>query len=125
MRKSEYYKVRKLYYEALTKSDREYQSENFDMNLSQLYEGEIIGARAEDLRQCFRMSYGILDKIAVSICDYDFPVGAKENIYFHGFWRDKNRWDKVNETDKSSSFALYFQATDLNSDAGQWKEFKN
>lgn len=132
--KSEYYKARQLYYEAITKSDSEYENESSDKCLSRIYEDDVIGARAEDLRQSFKMSFGILDKIAVSVCDlYDFPVGEKEKIYFEAFWNRKdqdknktqsNRWNKVNEIDNPSLFALYFQSTDLNSKEGEWKEFK-
>ena len=136
--KSEYSLARWLFYwsrrEALPSG------ELFEDNVkyTELFDGEAVGIQAEMLRSSFRLCFGILDKIAVALCDLFDLADPREVIAFERFWhpkgndlsdKQKARWNKINEIANNPSFiALYSQATDLNRSEGQWgflKEWRN
>lgn len=133
--KTEYFKARDLFFNSQFKSDHDYKQDNYELCLTDLGNFEVSGLRSEDLRLAFKSCFGILDKIALSVCElFDFSVDENEKIYFESFWkkqheRDKDikekRWSEVNSIeDNPSLFALYFQSTDLDSKKGEWKNFK-
>jgi hypothetical protein len=98
---------------------------------TELFEGEQIGIRTELLRTSFRLCLGILDKIALGICELYDVADANEKLYFESFWQPaarkgkaNTRWDRLNAKSKNPSLvALYSQATDLRSN-GEWALFK-
>jgi len=99
---------------------------------SDINDNEVLGTNSELLRVCFRMCLGILDKIAVGICKFFCLDHNKESIYFESFWKSKEaRWKKLNEIFNYPLFALYCQATDLNTNKEKkgelsfFKEYRN
>jgi len=129
--KSEFALARLLYYRAVQDPTEEWVTFDEELEFAELEEGEAIGVRPEMLRTAFRMCFGILDKIASGVCELFQLAGAKEPIYFHSFWREKQkgkdddeRWAKINSLDNLSLLALYSQATDLSQQDGEWRHFK-
>lgn len=131
--KSEFALARYLFYQSTTASNTEVDTINSEVNFTELFEKEAIGLRGEMLRISFRLCFGILDKIAHGICDLFDLADKNENIYFERFWkpRGKNltekqssRWTKINKLKNFPLFALYSQATDLNTSNGEWGIFK-
>jgi len=131
--KTEFAQARLTFYRAMTEPDEYYKKYDFETCLSDLGGNERLDARSEDLKSSFRQCFGILDRIALGVCELlDFPIGKNEKIYFESFWRGRQetpeelqRWEKLNSiAGNPSLFALYYQSTDLNSNDGEWKKFK-
>lgn len=133
--KTEYFKARESFFNSQFKSDDAYKQDNYELCLTDLGSFEVTGLRSEDLRLAFKSCFGILDKIALSVCElFGFSVDENEKVYFESFWKkqhktDKDikekRWVEINSIeDNPSLFALYFQSTDLDSKKGEWREFK-
>lgn len=123
--KSEFSFARHLYFEYLTE-EKDYELLH-DSCFSELFNDEILGIDVEKLRTAFRSCFGILDKIAIAICElYDLypPNGT---VYFQSFWqldRDKRR-EKFNSHKCAGLLALYSIATDLNDKkGGEWSFLK-
>jgi hypothetical protein len=125
--KCEFGHARNLYYLAKVKPSDFFESQNYDMCLTELFENEVSGSRSEYLRSAFKSCFSILDKIAVGLCDlYAFEVRLKENIYFHSFWKNnKRRWSEINLANNYPLFSLYHQAQDLNSTTGEWSFYRD
>lgn len=130
--KSEYALARLLYFQLSINPGN---AQNYDGGLAftELHEDEVIGTRSEMVRTSFRLCFGVLDKIGRAICDLFELADPKEPIYFESFWRprgnklsekQRQRWAKINSIDNYSLLALYSQATDLNSNVGEWGIFK-
>jgi hypothetical protein len=101
---------------------------------SELYDAEYIGTKSEMLRTSFKLCFGLLDKIASSICNLYDLADENENIYFESFWNPRKqsgsskkntRWETINSDYNISLLALYTQASDLNRKDGEWAFFKN
>ncbi|MFV9997887.1 MAG: LA2681 family HEPN domain-containing protein [Arsenophonus endosymbiont of Dermacentor nuttalli] len=118
--KSESSLARHLYYEYINPINTS-QIKN-ESGFLELFNDEILGIDIEKLRTTFRLCFGILDKIAVAICElYDlYPTNHKGNIdkkiYFQNFWRldTDNRREKFEKIKSPGILALYSIATDLN-----------
>lgn len=96
---------------------------DYDVEFSELLEGEVINSRTETLRTSYRICYGILDKIALGICKiYEIDEG---NIYFEKFWNDKKKKNKLESQKNIHLNALYSIASDLNTRTGELRHFKN
>lgn len=116
--KSEFGFARWSYYKSETELPIDY-----DMQFSDLLDGEIINSRTETLRTSYRICYGILDKIALGICKMYKTEGG--NIFFERFWMDKNRKPILDAQRNFYLNALYSIASDLNTKTGELKHFKN
>lgn len=95
---------------------------------TELYNDECLGIGIEKIRSSFRICFGILDKIALAVCELFELTSEKEKVYFHNFWAlDKNgRREKFESIKNPALLALYSIATDLNVHKdGQWKDFKD
>ena len=132
--KSEFALARLLYYESSEINKSKWNLNDQEVLFTELYEGESIGLQPEMLRTSFRLCFGILDKIAHAICELFDLSDSNELIYFEKFWRPRgknlsckqnDRWSKINSIDNFPFLALYCQATDLNSETGEWSDFKN
>ena len=121
--KSEFSLARRNYFEYLypTKEESDLLHENC---FTELLNGEKLGNPIEKLRVSFRLCFGILDKIAVAICEL-YKVKPKKSIYFHTFWQlnEDGRCDKFESIKNPGLLALYSIATDLNKE-GEWFCFK-
>lgn len=121
--KSEYSLSRHQYYEYLTDEKNFINEDCF----TELLNSEMVGLRVEKLRSSFRLCFGVLDKIALAICELYELKKASENIYFHNFWRlnNGNRREKFESIKNPGLLALYSIATDLNEyKNGEWSMFK-
>lgn len=124
--KSEFSLARRNYYEYLypTNEEMELLHENC---FTELLNYEMLGISVEKLRTSFRLCFGILDKIAMAICElYDVSPPNGE-IYFQNFWRlnEKGRREKFESIKNPGLLALYSIATDLNMHKnGEWACFK-
>ena len=87
--------------------------------------------RTELLRTSFRLCLGILDKIALGVCELYDIADPTEKLYFENFWRPKTgkgkaatRWQILAaKSNNPSLVALYSQATDVQAQ-GEWSLFK-
>jgi tetratricopeptide (TPR) repeat protein len=118
--KSEFSLARRLFYE--------YKEGGEDsMHFERISENYISGIVAERLRTAFRLCFGVLDKIANGICTlYDLNC-ENENVYFESFWKKSKscpRWARINEIRNIHLTALYSMACDLNTKAGELKQYK-
>jgi len=112
--KSEFSFARHLYFEYL--SSKENCRVLHDLCFSELFNDELLGIDVEKLRTAFRVCFGILDKIAIAICNLYDLYPPTETVYFQSFWqldRD-NRREKFNKHKSPGLLALYSIATDLN-----------
>ncbi len=124
--KSEYSLARRNYYEHLhpTQEDLELLHEDC---FTELLNSEVLGVPVEKLRTSFRLCFGILDKIALAICELH-ELKPKGQIYFHNFWRlnEDGRREKFEAIKNPGLLALYSIATDLNMHKnGEWSCFKD
>jgi len=123
--KSEFSFSRRLYFEYINNDqDNELLHESC---FSELFNDELLGLDVEKLRTAFRLCFGVLDKIAVAICQlYDlYPPNG--NVSFQSFWQldRNNRREKFNEHKNPGLLALYSIATDLNEKKdGEWSFLK-
>lgn len=124
--KSEFSLARRNYYEYLNPTNQEIELLHEDC-FTELLNNEMLGISVEKLRTSFRLCFGILDKIAMAICElYDVPPPNGE-IYFQNFWRlnEKGRREKFESIKNPGLLALYSIATDLNMHKnGEWAYFK-
>lgn len=84
----------------------------------------------EKLRVAFRACFGILDKIAVALCQLFDLKPDRGHIYFHNFWRisDEKRKLKINKINNKGLLGLFSIAMDLNDKNGElafFKEWRN
>jgi hypothetical protein len=130
--KSEYALARYLYYQASTDDDmlKKISDESKYSNLGLSESNSII---YEMYRQCFKICFGILDKIARAMCIMFDLAAENEPLYFVSFWKprgkslteiQKERWDKINKIRNYGLSALFSQATDLNIRNGELSELK-
>lgn len=124
--KSEYSLARKNYYDYFNPPD-DISSLLHEDCFTELGNSEILGISIEKLRTSFRLCFGILDKIAIAICElYNIP--KKGSVYFHNFWRldSDNRRELFESIRNPGLLALYSIATDLNMyKNGEWSCFKD
>jgi len=123
--KSEFSFSRRLYFEYINNErDNELLHESC---FSELFNDELLGLDVEKLRTAFRLSFGILDKIGVAICQLFDLYPPNGNVSFQSFWqldRD-NRREKFNRHKNPGLLALYSIATDLNEKKdGEWSFLK-
>ncbi|AOW17215.1 hypothetical protein LPB03_06930 [Polaribacter vadi] len=116
--KSEFAFARWNYYKSNTERAFDY-----DVEFSELLEGEIINSKSETLRTSYRICYGILDKIALGICKIYGVDGG--NIFFERFWNEKKRKPVLEKQKNIHLNALYSIACDLNTKTGELRHFKN
>jgi len=124
--KSEYSLARRNYYEYLHPA-KEYESLLHEDCFTELCNKEMLGIPVEKIRSSFRLCFGILDKIALAVCDL-YKIPQKGPIYFHNFWRlNKDGRREIFEAVKNPGLlALYSIATDLNMHKnGEWACFKD
>ncbi len=127
--KAEFGTARLLYYQAAT--EQSWDLYEHEITYAELFEGEQVSMRTELLRTSFRLCLGILDKIALGICELFDVADEDEHLYFERFWRPqtskgraRTRWNTLSARSNNSGLvALYSQATDLQSD-GEWALFK-
>lgn len=112
--KSEFSLARRFYYEYL--HDKVNEDSDYESCYSELFNGELLGVDIEKLRTAFRLCFGILDKIAVAICDLYGVYPANKMAYFQSFWQlDSGGRREVFEKIKTPGLlALYSLASDLN-----------
>jgi hypothetical protein len=123
--KSEFSFARHLYFEYRTE-EQDYELLH-DSCFSELFNDELLGIDVEKLRTAFRSCFGILDKIAVAICELLDLYPPKGEVYFQSFWQldQDNRREKFNSQKSPGLLALYSIATDLNDrKGGEWSFFK-
>lgn len=88
---------------------------------------ECLGLNFEKLRTAFRLCFGILDKIALAICEHYVLKPENGQVYFQNFWQlsRNGRRSKFDAISDPGLLSLYSIATDLNEHKqGEWKEFK-
>lgn len=127
--KAEFAAARLLYYQATT--DQSWDLHEQEVTYAELFEGETVSIGTELLRTSFRLCLGILDKIALGICELYDVAESHEKLYFESFWQSPahkgkagTRWTTLIARSKNPALvALYSQATDLGHD-GEWSLFK-
>lgn len=127
--KAEFGTARLLYYQATT--EQSWDLHEHEITFAELFEGEQVSMRTELLRTSFRLCLGILDKIALGICELYDVADTHEHLYFERFWQPQahkgkasTRWNMLSaKSNNPGLVALYSQATDLRSD-GEWALFK-
>ena len=123
--KAEYSLARKMFFEYKIGSD--FFDEDSEACYSELYNGEVLYENVERLRIAFRSCFGVLDKIAVSLCKLFDLKPDRGHIYFHNFWqiRDEKRKDKINKINNKGLLGLFSIAMDLNDKNGELAFFRN
>lgn len=133
--KAEFCTLRLLYYQA-TSDNRTWNTIDFDAEVmfSDVFDGEIATTQIELIRIVQRSCFGILDKIAVAICELFSLRNPNDRIYFDRFLTPLSKerakpkyqelWMKLNEIDNPFLVALYSQAIDFNQDEGEWGYLK-
>lgn len=124
--KSEYSLARRNYYDYHNPTE-EYLEILHEDCFTELLNNELLGIPVERLRSSFRLCFGILDKIAMAICEL-YNIKPKGQIYFQNFWRlnEPERRDKFESIKSPGLLALYSIATDLNMHKdGEWACFKD
>ena len=91
--KAEFSTARLLYYQATT--DPSWDLHEHDTTFAELFEGEHLSARTELLRTSFRLCLGVLDKIALGICELYDVADPGEKLYFESFWQPTARKGKA------------------------------
>jgi hypothetical protein len=115
--KAEFGTARLLYYQATHEESWNIHDE--EITFAELFEGEQVGMGTELLRTSFRLCLGILDKIALGICELYDVADTQEKLYFESFWQPParkgkaaTRWSTLTAKSKNPSLvALYSQAT--------------
>ncbi len=124
--KSEFSLARRMYYECLV--DEEFDELTHESCFSELHNDELLGINVEKMRTAFRLCFGVLDKIAVAICELFDVYPPNKNVSFQSFWqldRDDRR-NKFNKIKNPGLLALYSIATDLNEKKdGEWAFLKS
>lgn len=127
--KAEFGTARLLYCQAV--HDHSWDLHEHEITYAELFEGEQVSVHTELLRTSFRLCLGILDKIALGVCELYDVADPTEKLYFENFWRPKatkgkasTRWNILAAKSKNPGLvALYSQATDVQSQ-GEWSVFK-
>ena len=94
---------------------------------SELFNDELLGLDVERIRTAFRLCFGILDKIAVAICELYDLYPPNRQVSFQSFWQlnKDNRRERFDSIVNPGLLALYSIATDLNyRQDGEWAFFK-
>lgn len=117
--KSEFALARWMYFKATLDNS----GCTLDAKFSDLMEGEALGPWTELLRASFRQCYGILDKLAMGVCEL-YQIEPKKNVYFETFWDQKEVKEKLANTKNFHLNALFSIASDLNKDKGELRHFK-
>jgi hypothetical protein len=127
--KAEFGTARLLYHQATT--EQSWNLYEREITFAELFEGELVSIQTELLRTSFRICLGILDKIALGVCELYDVAESHEKLYFEKFWQPtarkgkaSTRWNALAAKNNPSLVALYSQATDLRSD-GEWSLFKS
>lgn len=123
--KAEYSLSRRLFFEY--SSGDVFVGDEEESCYSELFNGEVLYSNVEKLRTSFRMCFGILDKIAVALCELFDVKPQGRNIYFHNFWylKDDKRRERFNKIDNKGLMGLYSIALDLNDTTGELSFFKS
>jgi hypothetical protein len=128
--KSEFCLARALFCQAAF-AEQQWDTHLFEGTFTELHDNEATGLRCEFLRASFRLCFGILDRIALGVCELFDLAQPGEKIHFENFWRPpdqkkigEERWQKINQQHNFGLVALYSIATDLNRRGGQWGFFK-
>lgn len=123
--KAEYSLARKMFFEY--KIGSEFFDEDSEACYSELYNGEVLYENVEKLRIAFRSCFGVLDKIAVALCQLFDLKPDRGHIYFHNFWqvRDEKRKDKINKINNKGLLGLFSIAMDLNDKNGELAFFRD
>jgi hypothetical protein len=129
--KSEFAYARWLFYASAGEKRRHWNLYDREVTFTELFEGECVGMAAEMLRASLRHCFGILDKIAMAVCELLDLASCSETLYFESFWRprgkagnDHPRWQKLKRFRIAPLLALYSAATDLNQSNGEWGDYK-
>ncbi|PQJ26718.1 hypothetical protein BSZ35_19195 [Salinibacter sp. 10B] len=127
--KSEFSFARLSFFQSLGQNSKLFDVLDGEVEYTRSSDAGPVGLRAESLRMSFRTCFGILDKIAVGICElFNLPVEDGENINFHqSLWKPNSpRWEALNTIERNSFHAaLYSQATDLSDKTdGEWAIYK-
>ena len=119
--KSEYSLARSFFFEYVDKVS----DSKLEVYFDGYFNNEILSQDIEKLKVSFRICFGILDKIAVAICEHFDFYHKNKNVYFHNFWSLDlgDRLEKLNKEQNYALLALYSIATDLNS-GGEWDFYK-
>ncbi|QPG28119.1 hypothetical protein IV493_04645 [Pantoea sp. SM3640] len=123
--KAEYSLSRRLFFEY--SSGDVFVGDEEESCYSELFNGEVLYSNVEKLRTSFRMCFGILDKIAVALCELFDVKPRSGNIYFNNFWqlKDDKRREKFNKINNKGLMGLYSIAMDLNDTNGELSFFKS
>lgn len=121
--KSEFSLSRELLFDYFNSEDQD-----DEIHYKNLVDGILNGIKYEKLRTCFRMCFGILDKIAEGIFFmYDLHTEKKEKIYFDAFYnsnKNSKRWEQINSVKNIHLTALYSIACDLSITTGEYGFYK-
>ncbi|WP_370678805.1 LA2681 family HEPN domain-containing protein [Comamonas sp. GB3 AK4-5] len=123
--KSEFSFACHLYFECVS-NGKDYELPQ-DSCFSELFNDELLGLDVERLRTAFRSCFGILDKIAIAVCELFDVYPSNRTVYFQSFWQldREDRRDKFNKHKNPGLLALYSIATDLNERRdGEWSFLK-
>jgi len=131
--KSEFVYARWLYWESLNGQKTpsgEYWPLESDSNVLP----ESTGPRTEMLRDSYRTTYSILDKVASALLDlFEMPSPPKK-VYFETLWklpkgeRTENtqyRWPEMKTMERFPLVGLFSLSTDLDRTSGEWSHFKS
>ncbi len=126
--KAEFGTARLLYYQATT--DQSWDLHEHEITYAELFEGETVSMRTELLRTSFRLCLGILDKIALGICELYDVADPHEKLYFESFWQPSarkgkagDRWTTLTAKSKNPALVALYSQADLRID-GEWAQFK-
>lgn len=127
--KSEFSFARYAYFQAQNTDDPVPDVLDDRINYAYVLSSESLGLRPELLRMSFRTCFGILDKIALGLCDLlNLPVKEGESINFHqSLWKPHtDRFDALLGVEGNVFLtALYSQATDLSPQTeGEWRMYR-
>lgn len=128
--KAEFCFARNLFYQAEKRDRYEDNEEDKEIDYAELCDDALLSTRIEMMRTSYRLSYGVLDKIAIGICTL-FKAENKE-VGFDNFWKKRGqekRWSLLCEKSEQNPWLLplYSIAYDLNTNSqssGAWKNLK-
>ncbi|EOX8442168.1 LA2681 family HEPN domain-containing protein, partial [Salmonella enterica subsp. houtenae] len=95
--KSEFSLARHLYFDYLHPHNTDYIK--YESHFLELYNDEVLGIEIEKIRTAFRLCFGILDKIAVAICElYNlYPTTKKGTLRRISISRISGSWMLITE----------------------------
>ncbi len=114
--KQEYVSARYLYYEGVSKENKNSHFSDREVKLQDTFDYSVYGYRTEQIKTALRMSYSIFDKIAVLINEY-FGVGQKGPSYSE-VWNKNGDYkqglaDPFQDSDNWALNALYWIKKDF------------